>query len=282
MIRYILIGISVLYSGIVNSQYTKTQSASTEKKSINGRAATGFISYNLSKYTLPKKAAITGYFKEKKLYSGTTRGHQLNKQWQSWYANGNPCDSGTLIRGIPDGIWKTWDSEGRLTSLRTYDAGKFQRIKSEMIRYNPRMASWYLLKIYQRNKKQATNYLQAGYSYSFSGHRGYHLSLQQSVEENITPGNVYHPVFDDCLHHGLYINYYPNGLAKDSGYYKNGLKDGFWLHRQADRSFVTGAYKNGVRNGDWKTYAATGKITGIILYSRNGEEEWRRQIGSGE
>jgi hypothetical protein len=280
MIKHIfLAGISVLLYGAVCSQHANAYSVKKTGQTVSTAAAIGFISLKGAKYHLPKKAPVTGLYKENTIYQGNTKGHQLTDRWQSWYPTGQLLDSGTLIKGVPHGIWKTWDVNGNLLSMRTYDADKFRRIKNEMLRYNPRMATYPLLRIYQRDRHRALYYLQAGYSYSFTGHRGYELSLQHAVEENIRPGNIYHPVFDDCLHHGLYINYFPAGIAKDSGYYRNGLKEGLWVHRNADRSLSTGAYKNGNRIGDWKVYSPEGRIRRIILYNKNGEEEWSRELG---
>jgi antitoxin component YwqK of YwqJK toxin-antitoxin module len=282
MIRHVILsGITILISVIANSQHSQYNTAIPGKTKLGkGVAVTGFITYDRSKYTLPKNGEVLGRFSQQLIFAGTTKRHQLDRGWQSWHSNGNRCDSGTLVKGIPHGVWKTWDAAGNLKTFRTYDAEKLKRMKAAIARNNPRIATYPLVKMHRRNPGQAEKYLQAGYSYSFTGHRGYHLSLQSSIEENITPGNEYHPVFDDCLHHGLFMNFYPGGIAKDSGYYKNGLKHGLWLHRSDDHSYTIGAYQHGTRMGDWKLYSNRGEIAGIIIYNKRGEEQWRKKIGT--
>jgi antitoxin component YwqK of YwqJK toxin-antitoxin module len=74
------------------------------------------------------------------------------------------------------------------------------------------------------------------------------------------------------------MNFYSNGSTKDSGYYKNGLKDGVWIHRDNNGDWRVGAYKNSVRSGDWKQYDAKDRLQYIIFYNKKGMEEWRKKI----
>jgi antitoxin component YwqK of YwqJK toxin-antitoxin module len=67
-------------------------------------------------------------------------------------------------------------------------------------------------------------------------------------------------------------------MVRDSGYYKNGLKDGVWVHRNSiGGSWFSGAYKNGMRQYEWKQYDAAGKLMAIIFYNKEGREERRKE-----
>jgi antitoxin component YwqK of YwqJK toxin-antitoxin module len=121
--------------------------------------------------------------------------------------------------------------------------------------------------------------MQAGYSFSFLEHLPERFSLQEVVEHNINSGNEYRPVFEDCLHHGLFMNFFSDGRTRDSGYYKNGLKDGIWLHRDGqDNTCLVGVYRNGLRQGEWKQYNAAGKFIAVIIYNKDGVESWRKKL----
>ncbi len=104
-------------------------------------------------------------------------------------------------------------------------------------------------------------------------------SLQQLVEKNNSNDQSYNPVFNECLQHGLYMNFFSGGIAKDSGYYKNGLREAVWLHRNSPAGYYfIGSYKNGLRFREWKQYDATGKLYAIVFYNKDGREEWTKKI----
>lgn len=231
------------------------------------------------RFSFDKDGMINEKLNERKLYSGNVRKKKLHGNWESWYQNGQLCDSGKLDSGLPDGVWKHWDENGQLIALRTYSADKYNRVKHELTRYNSRHTAYPLTVMYHENRTAAAKYLHSSYSFPHSIRRIDDQSLQKWVAANISHGNAYHPVFDQSLHHGLFINYFPNGVAKDSGYYQNGLRQGVWLHRRyADGLYYTGAYKNGNRIKEWRAYMPSGKIMGIIFYNDKGEEQSRRRF----
>jgi antitoxin component YwqK of YwqJK toxin-antitoxin module len=231
-------------------------------------------------FSLPRKAVLAGRMNEKIIYRGTVKDHRLNGVWQSWYLNGNRLDSGKLLNGVPDGEWKVWDSAGNLLAIRHYDEHKFHRIKDEMRIDHPRNSFFPLTQLYKRDRQSAKWRLQAGYSFPFTSERSPEPSLQQLVEKNISNTSSYQPVFNECLHHGVFNNYFSNGMLKDSGYYKDGLKEGIWIHRNSlAGSWFTGTYKNGMRQYEWKQYNASGRLILLIFYNKMGDEERRKQIG---
>jgi antitoxin component YwqK of YwqJK toxin-antitoxin module len=102
---------------------------------------------------------------------------------------------------------------------------------------------------------------------------GKQLSLKERVDINIhdMQDNLYLPPFDECLHDGLFINFFPDGMLKDSGYYKNGLREEVWIeYSTSGNVFTTGTYKNGKRIGGWKYYNANGSLLRIDEYNSRG------------
>ncbi len=233
------------------------------------------------RFSFSKDGIIAESLNERRLYSGNVRRKKLHGNWESWYQSGQLCDSGKLVSGLPDGEWKHWNEQGQLIALRTYSSDKYNRIQMELSRYTPRRAAYPLTVMYYKNRSAATKYLHSSYSFPHTIRRIDDQSLQQWVTANITPGNVYHPVFDQSLHHGLFMNFFPDGKAKDSGYYQNGLRQGVWIHRDApDGASRMGAYKNGIRVKEWRVYAPSGKLVGMIFYNNKGEERRRMRVGN--
>ena len=227
-------------------------------------------------YSLPRQGLINEQLNNKPLYSGSVRNGKLHGEWQSWYQDGLRCDSGKLVKGLPDGVWKYWDSNGNLIALRSYSADKYYRVKNEMIRYHPKRISFPLTQLYHRNKPAALKYIEAFYLFGVAGRKE---PLPELVTKNITSGNAYKPVFDHALHHGLFINFSPDGSIKDSGYYKNGLRQGLWVHKDTSKKIMLkGSYINGQKSKEWKVYDDSGKLYEIIFYTPKGDVKWRKRF----
>lgn len=279
MNRYILTGVGVLL--FCSSHAQQLDNTQSEREVVSTASYTTVSNESVDRFTLTKDGEIAETHNDRRLYTGTVRNKKLHGNWQSWYQNGSLCDSGKFVKGLPDGEWKHWDPAGRLIALRTYNADKYQRIYLDMSRYNPRRPNYPLTAMYQRNKNAAMQYLHSSYSFPHKVKRIDDLSLQQWVIANITPGNSYHPVFDQSLHHGLYMNYFNNGQAKDSGYYQNGLRQGIWVEKESqDSGWQLGSYNNGKKSKEWKCYNAKGILTEIIFYNNKGEIKSRKQFRS--
>jgi antitoxin component YwqK of YwqJK toxin-antitoxin module len=260
-------------------QHTGVPAGSATNPRLSNNIGISIPSFtNDEEYSLPKKGALTGRFNEKIIYRGTVKDHRLHGTWQSWYRNGQPLDSGVLVHGIPDGAWKVWDSSGTLLSVRSYHADKFHRVKEEMRLDHPRNTFFPLVQLYKKDRAAAKWHLQAGYSFTFPA-RTQSFSIEAIVEQNSLYAGSYQPVFHECLHHGLYMNYFSNGIVKDSGYYKDGLKEGLWIHHNdAAGSWFSGAYKNGMRQYEWKHYDANGRLMELIFYDESGKVDRRKKI----
>ncbi len=221
-------------------------------------------------YALPAKGNIREHVGASLLYEGNVKAKKLHGDWKSWYRNGLLCDSGKLVKGLPDGEWKHWDTQGNLVAVRTYSASKYFRVQNDVVRYNARRVNLPIVTLYKKNRKTAARHLMSAYSFPAEKTNHAEHSLYQLVLHNISAGNNYHPVFENNLHHGLFINYMSNGLARDSGYYTYGLRHGVWIHRNNDLSMERGVYTNGKKADEWRLYDVRGKIREIYFYNKEG------------
>ncbi len=214
-----------------------------------------------------------------KLYSANVKGGKLNGNWQSWYPNGLLCDSGTLVKNLPDGEWKYWNEQGQLMAIRNYNAGKFHQVLDEILRYHPKRNFYYLSTLFQKNRHAAMHYLDVSYSFQGDNTAIIYSSLNELVGANISGKYLYKPVFEQCLQDGLYMNFLSDGSIKDSGYYKDGLRYGKWIQRDSPGSnWQQGAYYNGSRIKEWKVYNSDDKLLELIFYTNNGQVSWRKRM----
>ncbi|MCY7309268.1 MAG: hypothetical protein LH619_00690 [Chitinophagaceae bacterium] len=229
-------------------------------------------------YTFTEQGTIEEAANDK-LYSANVKGRKLHGDWQSWYPDGLPCDSGTLIKNLPDGEWKHWNKEGQLIAIRNYDAGKFHQVLEEILRYNPKRNFYYLSTLFQKNRQAALHYLDVSYSFPGNNAASIYSSLKELVSANISGKYHYKPVFEKCIQDGLYMNFFADGNIKDSGYYKNGVRYGKWILRDsAGSNWQQGAYHNGSRIKEWKVYNNDNKLLELIFYNNTGQVSWRKRM----
>ncbi len=219
---------------------------------------------------LPGNGDIAGELDNKPLFKSAVKNMQLHGSWQSWYQGGSLCDSGTLYKGIPDGTWKHWDEQGNLLAIRTYSADKYQRVTNAMLRHHPKRADYPLAMLYTKNRKHALYSISAAASFPGAEDVKSH-TIRELVKRNITGGNNYKPVFKRALQHGVFVNYFSNGITRDSGDYQNGLKHGLWQHTSPGGEKAIGSYRNGIRVKEWRMYNAAGKIIALTVYSNSGK-----------
>jgi antitoxin component YwqK of YwqJK toxin-antitoxin module len=181
--------------------------------------------------------------------------------WKNWHKDDVLADSGRLKRGIPDGEWKHWNEDGVLVAVRNYDSDKLKRVLNEIAVNHPKAAVYPLTRIYRKNHRLGEN----------------HMRPQEISNRDANT----HSVFTSCLHHGLFINFYVDGSVKDFGSYKNGLREGIWIYRNPDNSYLRGVYYHGLRKGDWRLYDGNNRIRQIIIY-KSGREVSRKDIGRRE
>lgn len=200
------------------------------------------------------------------------RKEQLHGEWQSFYNADQLCDSGRFEKGLPDGEWKTWYTNGQLKTVRHYSAEKFLYIKADIQRNHPRDQRFAITKYAAKNP--APHFRP---HYESNAVANQYSSMLQKIQYNTSQDDgSYLAPFQSCLHHGLYINYDANGAVKDSGNYVNGLKHGLWKQRvNEDSMYAFGFYNHGVRQGQWKYYDGTGSLFYTEFYNLKGKKkEW--------
>lgn len=278
--------------------YTQADPSTASYKGYFEKLTDGFVttiyaapSVKIAKLTFADKALtrrhgqITSYHKNGDvMFAGNYKNNRLNGTWISWYGNLATCDSGSLKNNIPDGEWKTWYADGNLRSVRTFDAYRYHSLMSEIQRNNPRLSFFYLTRLAKKNKNQIDLHTNAIYSYTTLANDSRtpqpNASLKELAEINTdVDTDYYHPPFPKGLHHGLYMNFYPDGGVKDSGYYKNGLRDGVWeewLENGTVRS--TGFYQHGLKKNSWKFFNASGRLLYYQHYDRNGKADHAKEF----
>lgn len=194
------------------------------------------------------------------LVSAGFKRNDLYGVWLSRYENGKLIDSGRFINNIPDGEWRTWYQDGTLRTVRTYNAYKWHAIQAEIARGNTRIFNYQVSKMLLFKPASFAVLTSAGGSFP----------LVEGEKKK------YQPPFRYCLHHGLYMDYYPNGLVKDSGYYKDGLRDGMWNEYYPNGILsAQGSYFRGVKNGGWKFLNPDGRLVMLAEY-RHGKMLFRK------
>jgi antitoxin component YwqK of YwqJK toxin-antitoxin module len=189
----------------------------------------------------------------KEVYSVELKRNKMDGIWNSRYTNGQLIDSGLLNKNIPDGEWKSWYSNGQVRTVRTYSSSKLFLVQNQIARYNPKTTTNQLALM--AVKRDGT----------------FEAITRSSNAYNNLPGGgePYTPPFATCLPHGLYMNYYASGIVKDSGLYKDGLRDGLWVENFENGQLNTsGSYLRGQKNGGWKTYNKKGKLIELSEYQK--------------
>jgi antitoxin component YwqK of YwqJK toxin-antitoxin module len=198
------------------------------------------------------------------------RNEELHDTWQSFYGNNQRCDSGRLYRNLPTGEWKTWYPDGRLKTLRTYNAEKYQYIKADLQRNHPKDQRYAITRL---GSSGSARHFQPQYDGTPGNSQP--LPLLQKIQHNTsgTDNSGYLPPFANCLHHGAFVNYDADGNIKDSGHYENGLRHGLWKESVNGNMQAIGFYRHSVRQGQWKYYNAARRLVYTEQYNWNGKRK---------
>ena len=222
---------------------------------------------------------VTNYFSGgNKQYEGYRKNGKWQGAWMSWHKNGSKIDSGSLQSGIPDGEWKVWGENGAPKYVRTYSSEKWKEYQHEKVRYHQRKVNLRITQLFHENKNKAALYTNAINTFCAPATcgRSEHESLSQKIDNNSK--DHYHPLFQNGLLHGPFINYFPDGKIKDSGNYKDGLPEGLWLKWTDDKQYYwKGHYLHGLKNKEWKLYMANDKLVRVAFY-KNGKYIWRKDF----
>lgn len=205
-------------------------------------------------------------------YMSGVKQSQLNGNWRSWYPTRIPCDSGRLVKNIPDGEWKGWYANGQVKFIYHFNARKLSALKDEL-RRQPKTKFYYIA---TKSPEIAASYYNAEkiFGHKTSSRSSVFLSKQinhkprevrhltQLVESNteINEDNCYLPPFTEALLHGNFTEYYESGKVKKTGVYINGLREGMWEEYAENGVKAVGTYHHGYPHGEWRYYSEEGKL----------------------
>ncbi len=199
-----------------------------------------------------REAKISGWYSNGQLaIVFHTRKSVLHGMWQTWYQNGQPRDAGSFLRSIPNNEWKSWYGNGKLRSIRQYDAHKLQMVEVAVRQRNPKLAFHTISQEAIKHPDKLKSLLSPGFTLIGSS--------KNSASYNLP--------FETCFHNGFFANYFENGIMQQSGFYKDGLKDGLWMQWNADGKMISsGYYFHGTLHGAAKTYNNAGSIQKMTEY----------------
>ncbi len=210
-------------------------------------------------FSLPENGNIAGTRHRGIRFHGLVKNKRLHGAWKSWFPNNIQHEEGNLKNGLPNGEWRVWFPNGQLRYVRTYSSDKYQRIRQEFHRPHPKLPNYSLTSLYLRDRKKALQFTRSSYSFKENDSQDIHV-----------------PVFNNCLHHGVFINYFEDGSIRDSGTYKHGLREGVWIESNGlNNGFNSGLYKNGLKTGTWKQFDQRKNLLKIIQYSK-GRKGWEK------
>lgn len=249
----------------IGSVFWLLHTATTAQTGLQRPETTSFadpvVSLLGSGNAVPTEGNIVGYHSDGNIhYQGYIRKFKLHGNWQRWYINNNILEEGRLIKGIPEGEWKVWYPDGNIRYIRTYSYKKNAIIRQEWKRPHPRMNLYPITLEYLKDKNKVNSQLQSVANFE----------LDSDAAE-------FPALFNECLPHGLYMNFREDGTVSDSGYYKNGLKDGVWLEATDSNKFWKGYYHNGNKEGEWKLYSEEKVMEDMVIF-KNGKVTWRKKM----
>jgi antitoxin component YwqK of YwqJK toxin-antitoxin module len=141
---------------------------------------------------------------------------------------------------------------------------------------HPKLSRFIITERVKKEGRHVLFVLRSSYSYNNNSYK-VPSSILELVQSNSFHPSAYHPPFIQSLHHGLYMNYFENGIVKDSGHYKEGLREGLWVQRNnSSGGKWMGMYKHGNRQKEWKYYNTAERLQLIVFFNKKGEEVWRK------
>jgi antitoxin component YwqK of YwqJK toxin-antitoxin module len=206
----------------------------------------------------------------------SVKNHLLHGFWKSYYHSEQLIDMGMLVKGVPDGLWQSWYPNGQLKSVRNYSSDLLERVLEDVLLNHPKLSRFIITERVKKEGRHVLFVLRSSYSYNNNSYK-VPSSILELVQSNSFHPSAYHPPFIQSLHHGLYMNYFENGIVKDSGHYKEGLREGLWVQRNnSSGGKWMGMYKHGNRQKEWKYYNTAERLQLIVFFNKKGEEVWRK------
>ncbi len=239
-----------------------------------------------------KNGPYQGYFENGDLqFTTIVKKSRLQGIWKSFYQGGSVCDSGKFVKDVPDGEWKGWYPNGKLRYIWHFSATKYFSLKDEMMN-QPKQK---FFRISQLPLNEGIQYFKTDYIFGQATRtpsvmfRGKTLQqknfdpemIKKRVDRN-TNSNSYLPPFPECLFHGSFTSFYPDGKIREEGIYINGMRDGLWEEFSRDGLMARGSYHYGKKSGEWRTYDSRGKLLSYKRYNNSGVETGSYDFQAGE
>jgi|SRR6185436_347638 len=164
--------------------------------------------------------------------------------------------TGKLLKGRKEGVWRMYNDTEGLISLEEYKSGVLDGIK---IQFDE---SGYM-SFDENYKNEKLEGRRTEYRYG---------SVKKFVEN-----------YSDGILNGNKKTFYESGTLQEDGGYKNGKRDGVvtWYNQQ-EKPSIEYTYKMGIIDGPAKTYFASGNLQTEGNYKNNNETgEWKEYDESG-
>ena len=165
------------------------------------------------------------------------------KEWKYYYKNGNIQQKGTYIKNLPNGLWEWWYDGKRKRRTEEYLNGRENGIVNEYDTngviitygeyvYGEREGEWYYI---MNDYKEKGNYI-----------GGMKTGKWKKIYLNKNQIKFSGEYINDTPI-GKHIEYFPNGIIRKIGKYRDGEKEGEWkIYNQKGEIILTQLFKRGV------------------------------------
>ena len=192
---------------------------------------------------------LVNYADGRKWIECTFTGGMLNGSLIRWHPNGQKQSEGSYVNDQQDGVWTWWYQDGRVRLSACYNKG---RLHGQYLRYYPDGQLETIVRFQQGMADGLfARWFPDGQPKFTGGYRKDLMEDQWAQWSNtgflewahMSTGNK-HDVFvktwypdgklktvkylDQCVDHGAYEEYHPNGQIKIRGQYQQGKKTGVW------------------------------------------------------
>jgi len=189
--------------------------------------------------------------------------------WKTFYEDKSVHTEGVYVDDLKNGLFKTYDEEGKMVLLEKYVNGVLDTQAAETT----------VLDI--KNEYYPGGKIKVSGSYKDGKKHG--VFREYDEEGTITGSTVYEN--DEAVSFGIidktgafegdWITYYDDGTTRAEGIYENGLRVDKWKFYHPDgKVSQKGSYRKGKPHGEWRWYHRDGSI--------KREETYRRGRGDGE
>jgi uncharacterized protein len=241
---------------------------------------------------------------------GVIKNGKPDGYWKTYYENGVLKSEGDRKNFELDSIWKFYNEDGKLILEITYKNGKKNGIKTtylqtEIVKENyindvkEGFASYYYADTTLRLTVKFVKGKEQGFAREFSK-KGDIITLLEYKNGYLINKEFVNRFISDSLKSGKWISFYTNGNERSEGYYKSGIKNGYFKEYSEDGNLKTvskyidgvlqkeaaeiakldvkteyysngqikkrGSYKNNISEGISREYSPEGKIIASKIY----------------